>query len=230
MFEYFEGNYTWNMAVNLTLAMGGSIGDVDDASRSLRKLAARNDDAAAEAFFAAWTALGEKVRKLAACDEAAGRKLSAGEKYRRAAIYFIQAERMQQPAFAPRHQAYAAMLECFGKYLSLSGRRCERVEVPYQGTTLPALFIPAADRGSGQPMPCMVHLDGLDVLKEIIYMLGMPDALSARGVSTLVVDHPGVGEALRLQGLTYFPEVEVLHPLPSIICKRARTSMRKGLA
>ena len=33
MFEYFDDNYTWNMAVNLALGMGGSIGDIDDASR-----------------------------------------------------------------------------------------------------------------------------------------------------------------------------------------------------
>ena len=39
MFEYFEDNYVWNMAVNLALAMGGSIGDIDDVSRELRLLA-----------------------------------------------------------------------------------------------------------------------------------------------------------------------------------------------
>ena len=41
MFEYFEDNYTWNMAVNLALGMGGNIGDIDDASRALRPLARR---------------------------------------------------------------------------------------------------------------------------------------------------------------------------------------------
>ena len=38
MFEYFQGNYTWNMAVNLALAMGASIGDIDDVSRPLRRV------------------------------------------------------------------------------------------------------------------------------------------------------------------------------------------------
>jgi pimeloyl-ACP methyl ester carboxylesterase len=81
--------------------------------------------------------------------------------------------------------------------------------VPYEGTSLPALLIPANGLRAGEKAPCMVHFDGLDVLKEIIYMLDMPQALAARGVSTLVVDHPGVGEALRKRGLTYFPETEV---------------------
>ena len=209
MFEYFEGNYTWNMAVNLALAMGASIGDLDDVSRPLRRVAAQNDDHAAETLFAAWSGLGDKVRGMAERDEAAGRLLSAGEKYRRAAIYYVQAERMQQPAFGPRQQAYDTMLRCFRKYIQLSRRSCERVEVPYKGTTLPAFFVPATGLAKGEQAPCMVHFDGLDVLKEIIYMLGMPDAFAARGVSTLIVDHPGVGEALRLKDLKYFPEVEV---------------------
>src|SRR5579862_5375250 len=113
MFEYFEDNYTWNMAVNLALGMGGSIGDIDDASRDLRPLAKNRDDAAAEAFFASWTKLGRKLRRLAAEDEKRGRLLSAGAKYRRAFIYLIQAERMQRADFAPRKEAYREALECF---------------------------------------------------------------------------------------------------------------------
>ena len=74
MFEYFEDNYVWNMAVNLALAMGGSIGDIDDASRALRPLAKTRDHAAAEKFYAAWSGLGTKLKRLAAEDEARGRR------------------------------------------------------------------------------------------------------------------------------------------------------------
>ena len=207
MFEYFEGNYTWNMAVNMALALGASIGDIDDASRGLRSVARQNDDESAEKFFASWTGIAEKERRLAQADEARGRGLSAGDKYRRAAIYYVQAERMQRPGFEPRKAAYAAFQECFRKFIELTSRRCDRVQVPYKDTTLPALFVPA-DAPVGKA-PCMVHFDGLDVMKELIYLLGMPEALARRGVSTLVVDHPGVGEALRSQGLTNFPETEV---------------------
>lgn len=209
MFEYFEDNYTWSMAVNMALAMGAGIGDLDDVSRPLRKVARNNDDAAAEMLFAAWTGLADKIRRHAEADEARGRGYSAGEKYRRAAIAYIQAERMQRPGFPGREGAYKNMLACFAKFVALTGRSCTRVQVSYQGTSLPALFIPASGVPAGQRTPCMVHFDGLDVLKEIIYLLGMPDALAQRGVATLVVDHPGVGEAVRLQGLTYFPETEV---------------------
>lgn len=209
MFEYFDGNYTWNMAVNLALAMGGSIGDLDDVSRPLRSVARKNDNAAAEQLFAAWAGLGAKVAKLADADLVKGRLLSAGEKYRRAAIYYIQAERMQGPHFAPRQKAFAAMLDAFGKFIELTSQNVTRCEVPYKGASLPALFVPAEHTGGDRKAPCMVHFDGLDVTKEIIYLLGMPRALARRGISTLVVDNPGVGESLRLRGLNNFPEAEV---------------------
>jgi dienelactone hydrolase len=206
MFEYFEDNYVWNMAVNLALGMGGAIGDIDDASRALRPLAKARDQAAAEKFFESWNALGEKLKRLAAEDEARGRLYSAGEKYRRAFIYFIQAERMQRADFGPRQAAYRTALDCFGRFLRHTGQDCRRVEVPYQATTLPALL--AGTRGADRPRPCMVYFDGLDVTKEIIYLLGIPAALAERGIATLVVDNPGVGESLRLKGLHNGPDAE----------------------
>jgi pimeloyl-ACP methyl ester carboxylesterase len=81
--------------------------------------------------------------------------------------------------------------------------------VPYRSTSLPALLVPAKSLRNNGNAPCMVHFDGLDVTKEIIYLLGMPQALARRGVSTLVVDNPGVGESLRLKGLHNFPEAEI---------------------
>jgi len=207
MFEYFDDNYTWNMAVNLALGMGASIGDIDDASRALKPLAKNRDDAAAEKFFETWTALAQKLRRQAAADEARGRGLSAGAKYRRAFIGFIQAERMQRPDFPQRAKAYTDALECFSKFLALTRQNCRRVDVPFGATALPALLVlPQGARGD---VPCMIHFDGLDVTKEIIYLLGVPAALAERGIATLVVDNPGVGESLRLRGLHNGPEAEV---------------------
>jgi dienelactone hydrolase len=207
MFEYFEDNYVWNMAVNLALTMGASIGDIDDASRSLQAAAKARDEAAAEKFFTAWSGMGAKLKRQAQADEGRGRLLSAGAKYRRAFISFIQAERMQRPDFAPRQEAYREALDCFSRFVALTRQNCRRVEVPFRGTALPALLVGA--EGVRGAAPCMVHFDGLDVTKEIIYLVGMPGALAARGVATLVVDNPGVGEALRLRGLHNSPEAEL---------------------
>ena len=208
MFEYFEDHYVWNMAVNLALAMGGSIGDIDDASRSLSPLAKTRDHSAAEQFYAAWIDLGMKLKRLAATDEARGRSLSAGAKYRRAFIYFIQAERMQRPDFVPRQEALPRGARLL---FAISGKRRKQTAAGSKcriRTRRCPHSSSAANTGDGDA-PCMVHFDGLDVTKEIIYLLGIPDALAARGIATLVVDNPGVGESLRLKGLHNFPEAEV---------------------
>jgi dienelactone hydrolase len=208
MFQYFCDNYTWNMAVNLALGMGAEIGEIEDVSGPAKEVAHRRDHHAAEVFFEAWNGLAGCLRRLAEQDLRDGRKLSAGNKFKRAAIYYLQAERMQSPHFAPRRQAFDNMLECFRRYVELTGQPVEFVEVPYQGTTLPALYVPAKGI-DGERAPCMVHFDGLDVTKEILYLAGMGPALRDRGVSVLLVDNPGVGEALRTKGLTNFPEAEV---------------------
>jgi len=45
----------------------------------------------------------------------------------------------------------------------------------------------------------VVYFDGLDVTKEIQYVRGVPDLIK-RGISVLVMDGPGTGEAIRFRG------------------------------
>ena len=54
----------------------------------------------------------------------------------------------------------------------------------------------------------MIHFDGFDVTKEWMSLSGIADEFARRGVSTLMVDHPGIGAALRLQGLAMNPDSE----------------------
>jgi dienelactone hydrolase len=97
------------------------------------------------------------------------------------------------------------MVRCFGKSATLRDQPIEFVTIPYEGTTLPALFHRAA--GAGR-RPAMIHFDGFDVTKEWMSLCGIADEFAHRGVSTLMVDHPGVGAALRLQGLAMNPDSE----------------------
>ena len=57
--------------------------------------------------------------------------------------------------------------------------------------------------------PILVQLNGLDSTKEMKYRVGLPRWLAQRGVSSLVVDQPGTGEALRLQGLRAVYNAEI---------------------
>jgi len=198
VYEPFPGNYVWNLSVNICLNMGGVMGEIDPANDKVRAVAGTNPDHGTEAFFSTWGELGERVLGLAAAADAAGHAATAAEKYARAAAYLITAERMQSRDFAPRKAMYATMLDTMRRFYATSDLGAARVEFPYQAAALSAVFIPG--RGEG-PRPCMVFCNGLDSTKEMV-TLALRDRFARRGISVLVIDQPGVGEALRLRGLT----------------------------
>ncbi|GLZ11696.1 alpha/beta hydrolase [Actinomadura sp. NBRC 104425] len=202
MFEYFPGNYVWNLAVVATLGSGGLIDEVDRACRPIREAAAQGEDAGTPDFLRAWTALTDRLVGQAEAEERAGHTRTAGQLYARATNYLCQAERMLSNSDPNRLPTYRRVLQLQQKAIDLKDRgRVTRVEIPYEGTTLPAYFsqAPAADDG---PVPVMIHWNGLDSTKEHMYSSGHWQELAARGISCLMVDCPGSGEALRLQGLT----------------------------
>jgi dienelactone hydrolase len=83
--------------------------------------------------------------------------------------------------------------------IETGGLNCEVVSIPFEGKTLKGLFV-RAERASS-PTPCMIHCNGLDSIKEMLYLCQTAQELSRRGVASFLIDQPGVGEALRLQGL-----------------------------
>ena len=91
------------------------------------------------------------------------------------------------------------------KSVTLRDEPIEFVAIPYEGTTLPALLYRAPHPA---PRPAMIHFDGFDVTKEWMHLCGIAREFARRGISTLMVDHPGVGAALRLQGLPMNPDSE----------------------
>lgn len=205
MFEYFPENYTWTLATMIPLNCGGNISELDDACRPLKETAKRNDAVAHEAWYESWKRIGERVERLALQHEERGQFLSAGRKFLRACMYYLTAERMISNRDPRKIQTYTQALETFKKGVRFRKIPLEFVEVPFQGKSLPALFVPAL--GSGRA-PCMIHFDGFDVMKEIIYLM-VGEEFRYRGISLLVVDHPGVGEALRLRDLHSRPDTEV---------------------
>jgi len=63
MFEYFRGNYVWNLATNLTLGSGGLIGEIDTVARSIVDAGLRNDDPAQEEWVQAFMRLAGHVHE-----------------------------------------------------------------------------------------------------------------------------------------------------------------------
>ena len=200
MFKYFPTNYVWNLSVDLAIEMGARIGEIEAMCAPLQEAAKAPDAAGTQAFRETWSQMADKLCELAAEDEAAGRLISAGEKYNRAATYLLTCERLQAHGAPGRMALYQRFLEVFARGLQLSEENCERVTIAYEGKELSALYVRA--EGVQGPAPILVQVNGLDSTKEMKYRVGLPAWLAKRGVSSLIVDQPGTGEALRLHGLT----------------------------
>ncbi|WP_408589673.1 alpha/beta hydrolase family protein [Novosphingobium sp.] len=198
-------NYIWNLSVAIAMESGGQIGEIVDMCQPIIDAAAGGGDAGTPAFMRQWSNYGDKLIALAAEDEAAGHGFSASNKLERASLYLLVAERMQGHGAPGRKETYAKALDAFAKSAKLGQINRERVEIPLETGTMPALYTRATGPG---PHPVVVYCNGLDSCKELLYWSRLPEALARRGISTLCVDQPGSGEALRLQDLPVDPHSE----------------------
>jgi dienelactone hydrolase len=199
LFKYFPTNYVWNLSVDLSIEMGARIGEIEEMCAPLQEAARAPDAAGTTAFRQTWVTMADKLVSLAEEDDAKGHLISAGDKRIRAANYMQVAERLQAHDAEGRLDLYKRFLSTFLKGIEQSGAPVERVEIPYEGTHLSALYVPAKDVTG--PQPLLVQVNGLDSTKEMKYLVGLPEWLRQRGVASLIVDQPGTGEALRLQNL-----------------------------
>ncbi|THG31664.1 alpha/beta hydrolase family protein [Naasia lichenicola] len=198
MFMYFPTNYVWSMAVVASLNNGGYIDEIDRACKPVLIAAQNGDDAGTEELYASWSAVADRLIAKAQDDEARGRRIGAGETYYRASLYTSQAERLQSPKWEGRNAAYQKSIDLLLKHVELSGAPLITVDVPFEGALLPGYFYRAPGDG---PKPVIIMFNGLDSTKEMMYYSGFPQMLAVRGISTLMMDTPGSGEALRLRGL-----------------------------
>jgi dienelactone hydrolase len=206
VFEYFADNYNWSLATALAIGMGGELTEIDAACQPLRRVAASaTTDDAQQVWIDSWTAVARRTRQAAERDEALHHFRSAARKWRRVAIYELMAERMISNVHPAKNETYRRALEALGKWRSEFLPHCEAVAVPFEDSVLPSLFVPAPGPGPG---PVVIAWNGFDVTKEFLLLLGVDD-WTTRGLSVLICDQPGSGEALRFHGLTARLDTEV---------------------
>ncbi|OGL69574.1 MAG: hypothetical protein A3J27_08500 [Candidatus Tectomicrobia bacterium RIFCSPLOWO2_12_FULL_69_37] len=207
-YMYFPTQYRWSSAICFMVSCArwgaSEIGEIDQVGRRLAKKL--GDDGH---WFREWVRMGEKVRSLAREAERKGHGLSAASHYKRACCYYQMGERFRTPKDKKGLDAYRKSIGCFRRFLELTDRpRAEVVEIPYErGKKLPAYFVHAENPKAERP-PVVVFFDGLDNTKELVFMRGVED-LVRRGMSCLVVDGPGSGEAARFRNLYLRHDYEV---------------------
>ena len=139
--------------------------------------------------------MGARLEKVGDDAEAAGHRMSAGNAYLRAGMYYFTGERFMYPGEAKREVGRKS-IELQTKGLLRRYPNLERVEVPFEGTSLPALFMKAP--GASARAPTVVVFDGMDNCKEMSVLFNGLE-FAARGWNTLAIDGPGQGESLRLR-------------------------------
>lgn len=199
-FTYFPGDYRWSHGLLIGLNMapwgGAEIGEVNRVGLRLKHCVGDDD-----AWFREWAREARKVEDRGRERIAEGHTTSGAQYLQRASAYYHVGERFLQPKSKEGLDAYMRGVDCLrdaAKYFKRP--RLEHVEIPYEGTGLPAIYVHAEPAKKSGKVPAMVFFDGLDVTKEIQYFKGVAD-LSARGIACLIVDGPGNGESIRFRKL-----------------------------
>ncbi|OFW05457.1 MAG: hypothetical protein A3I61_14685 [Acidobacteria bacterium RIFCSPLOWO2_02_FULL_68_18] len=158
-----------------------------------------------ESWMSEWTRVAEKNEQLAEEYAAAGFKQTAHEYYRRAQDFWSNATVYAAEHHPKQLPTYRKMRETFDKAWQLARPPFERVKVPYEGKMLEGYFRKPGG-GTGTRYPAVIAFQGADSMAENTIMGG--GSYASRGMAYLVVDLPGQGSAMRLQGLALPPDTE----------------------
>ena len=159
-----------------------------------------------ESWHTEWKRVAEKNEELAAGFQAEGRNATAHEFYRRAADFYRRAV-VYMPDTDPRMlPTFNKLKETFEKAWRFVSAPFERVQIPYEGHSLDALFYPGRGRPEAR-LPVVYNYAGADGI-----LLRGDDAGAnqyvRRGMSFIDVDGPGHGGALRERKLYASPDSE----------------------
>jgi dienelactone hydrolase len=205
--DHFGDNFLWSNATLIIKGMAPyGVVSLEEMDRACEKLRVRQGEPdRGKAWLEEWSALGAQVEKRGDDALAKGHRVTAGDYYLRAGIYHYNAERFIQPGPEKKAQG-ARAYKVWHQGIRLRYPKVEFIEIPYEGTTLPALFMPAQD--SKGPAPTVVVVNGMDNAKEMsIFFCGLE--FSRRGFHTLCLDGPGMGEVRRMRDIPSRHDYEV---------------------
>ncbi len=205
---------------DLQLVLGGVYYQAADVGEVL-STASRIEDGDAESWFGEWRATGERVLRTAGDCEAAGHLVSAREAYLRAAAYVFAATASLEGTEDPSRllDVWRLHRHAWERYCELTDPRIERVEIPYEGTTLVG-YVFRPRHGDGR-LPTLILNNGSDGPVHAMWLQGGAAAV-ARGYLALTFDGPGEGHALYEQALFFRHDWEaVITPVADYLLARA---------
>ena len=208
MFQYWAEDtpaarvYSFHLVWLFYEAMQGGA-DVNELFHAVRNVRAGNN----EDWYAAFVALGDRIKAIA--DEAAGKghEVTASQAYRRAFTYYRSAERILAGTDKRKIPMYHRTIECFHEGFGRSEHKYELLTIPFDGHELDAIFLPPRSDAKGTKPPCIIFPTGADALPEENMFRGAQE-MTARGAAVLLFNGPGQGSTIRLKGVPTIPDYE----------------------
>ena len=178
-------DFYWPMTeeTHCTVGMDGS-GDIKAVRASIKKVVEITRE---------MTRIGDKREAMARAAAAEGHLVTARQNYFTAAAYYTMAQGpIHEDGNAVNLALSAKKNACYDKFIQYTGHRIEKVEVPFEATSLPGyLHFPPGTSGR---VPCVVFLGGMDNFKEML-VTSPSDKFLERGIAVLTFDGPGQNEA-----------------------------------
>ncbi len=160
-----------------------------------------------DAFYDAWTALGDRMVAGAEEARAAGHRASAREQFLRAAVAYGTSYR---PIFGapvdPRlTSAFDRQIAAFEQGLALGKPTVAPLPIPFEDTPMTGYLLPAEGEAGTKKGPLLILTNGYDATVTDMYFASAV-AATRRGYHVLVFDGPGQGEMLIRRGVPLRPD------------------------
>ena len=179
-------DFSWPMT---PIAMGTAGPNLGPDIMSIRARVKKYADAPRE-----FTRVATKREAMAKKAEEKGHPVTARDNYYAAAICYGMA---QWAYHEDDHEENIYLgkkkIACYGEFMKNAPHPIERVEIPFEGSSLPGyLHLPLK---RDEKAACVLSIDGMDNFKEAMHPL-YGDKLLERGIAVLSLDGPGQGECL----------------------------------
>ncbi len=174
--------------------------------RAICRVIGDGDDSA---YYDAWTGAADRLVEEGDTCLSKGQRRSAREFYLRATSFYSFSYRplFGEPVDPRLPAAFRKQMAAFDKAVALSEPRIERLQIPFEGTTLPGYLMRSAGGHEGMRRPLLISTNGYDAsVTDMFFATGV--AATQRGYHCLLFDGPGQGAVLIEQGIRLRPDWE----------------------
>ncbi|WP_326834749.1 alpha/beta fold hydrolase [Amycolatopsis rhabdoformis] len=203
--ELFPQDEDWSlqtMRLLAQVAVGGS--DLFECARTAARIGRTSTDG--EVWQREWSRTAEEATAAGEAALERGDLTTARRALQRSCSYWRHSEFFLDSHDPRREQAYRNGTTNFQRAAELTGGLIERIQVPFEGTTMDGYFV--KPDASDTPRPTVLFLGGADSWAEELYFMGGTE-FPSRGVNVVLVDTPGRGSSLRFKKLYSRPDYEV---------------------